>query len=117
MYKIALAFFVSNLFFLSACSEQTVIVADTGQIGAHATIIQNGNTAALHVPPSPSWPKGWDTKLTVTEGGGIIPGIQQMLTFKTSNNISISFINIGNKYVCQSCVSLNLPLDWHRETK
>lgn len=38
MIKDMIALLGAPLFFLSACSEKTVIVADAGQIGAGATI-------------------------------------------------------------------------------
>jgi hypothetical protein len=106
-----------SLFLLSACSPSTVIVADVGQIGAGATVTRDGDVGALHIPPSANWPKGWNALLTVSEAGGILPDVQQILTFRTANNLELSFITIGDKYVCQTCRSLNLPVEWHRAKK
>lgn len=106
-----------SLALLSACSPKEVLIAKPGQIGAGATITRNGASAHLMVPPSPKWPDGWNEALTVEEAGGIVPGIQQRLSFKTSKNAEIAFINIGKEYICQTCQHLNLPLAWHVKDK
>jgi hypothetical protein len=106
---------LASAFLLSACSKPTLIVADNFQQGAGATFTWTGNTAVMHVPPMPSWPKGWDDTLTLKERATTAPGVQEMVTFKSKNNADITFINIGDKYVCTTCVNLNLPLQWHRE--
>lgn len=106
---------LASAILLSACSKPTLIVADDVQQGAGATLTWAGNTAVMHVPPTAGLPKGWDGTLTLKERATTEPGIQEMVTFTTENNLNITFINIGDKYVCETCVNLDFPIKWHRE--
>lgn len=116
MTKTTTALLVATLLALSACSNKTVIVANNGQIGAGSTITQDGKTAALHVSPSANWPKGLDETLTLQERTTMVPGVQQLLTFKSATFPEITLTNIGEQYICHTCQSLNLPINWHRGT-
>lgn len=114
MNKTMAALLAATLLAMSACSKKTVIVANATQIGAGSTITQDGKTAALHVPPSANWPKGLDETLTLQERATMAPGVQELLTFKTDTNQEITLTNIGDKYICHTCQSLKLPIEWHR---
>jgi cytochrome c-type biogenesis protein CcmH/NrfF len=114
MNKTTAALLAATLLALSACSNKTVIEANSGQIGAGATITQDGKTAKLHVPPSANWPKGLDATLTLQERSTMAPGVHQLLAFKTDTYQEITLTNIGEQYICHSCQSLNLPIQWHR---
>jgi hypothetical protein len=100
---------------LTACSseEQYVIKADQAQLGVGSTLTMSGKAGRLHVVQLPAYPTGFD--VAVSEVQRINPPMANTLMIEADNKMVLTFLISAGQYICDSCVSYQLPRTWHRD--
>jgi hypothetical protein len=105
---------------LTACSKKPpfVLIADPAQIGQGTKISIDGDSGSIEMAPIPGWPAGLHEPVI---GDNERPGQNLQGGYVWSlrvpgKNLTMSFIVVGKTYVCESCASLRLPLQWTRKS-
>lgn len=104
---------------ITACSQKPTfsLVADEGQIGKGAELMLQSGRGTITMGPIPGWPAGLNEQI---QGEPIEPleklnGGQFWTATIPSKKVSLKFIVVGNHYICESCVGLQLPIQWTKQ--
>ena len=96
-----------------ASEEQYVIKADKAQVGEGTTLTMSGKTGRLHVEKMSGYPAGLDVAVRQVER--VNGPTANTLTIEADNKMVFTFLIGAGQYICNTCVSYQLPMNWHRE--
>lgn len=107
--------------YASGCSQKPtfILTANRGQIGQGSQITLQEGAGTITIVPTPSWPAGLNERVAGDSERAFeeLNGGRMWSAHIPSKKLTLTFISVGNVYVCQSCVGLQLPLEWSRKAQ